>query len=248
MGDGSSTRSSVPGTGGAGVGRRSGLEVSVPGVGRRPDGLRRDRSHYPAHEAGSGSGPPRHRRPRPGVRETSGDRGEAPCGLYLRYPVPFPGTGPQRASQRPGAPILPEGDRLPPGDGSAGTDGGGPAPPSASEGPGIPHPGRGLCPWVGSPTDAGRGTRPAVRRRTRHSGPSGDSPERLRSASRFRVRPCMGQWLRSGSPAVEIGAIRGRKTAFEARIFRSPPRYPSLRATPSFRDRSAVALRNGSGD
>ncbi len=60
-----------PAPGGAGVGRRSGLEVSVPGVDRRQDGLRRDRSHYPAHEAGSGSGPPQHRRPRPGVRETS---------------------------------------------------------------------------------------------------------------------------------------------------------------------------------
>ncbi len=56
---------------------------------------------------------------------------------------------------RRGAPVLPEGHRLPPGDGGAGTGGGGPAPPSASEGPGIPHSGGGLCPWVAPPDAAG---------------------------------------------------------------------------------------------
>ncbi len=100
-----------------------------------------------------------------------------------------------------------------------GAGGGGPAPPSASEGPGVPHPGGGLCPWVGSPR-----TRPAVAPRPRHSGPSGDPPERLRSAFRSGARPCLGRWLRSGSPAVEMAAIRDRKEALAARIFGSPPR------------------------
>ncbi len=53
---------------------------------------------------------------------------------------------------------------------------------------------------------------------------SGDPPERPRSVSRCRFRPCLGRWLRSGSPAVEVVAIRGRKEALDARIFGSPPR------------------------
>ncbi len=39
-------------------------------------------------------------------------------------PLPFLGTGPERAHQRPGASVLPEGHRLPPGDGGAGAGGG----------------------------------------------------------------------------------------------------------------------------
>ena len=171
----------------------------------------------PASGADPGPGPHRHGRSRQGVREASGDRTEARCGLLLCHPLPFLGTGPERAHQRPGAPVLPERDRLPPGDCRAGAGGRGPTPPSASEGPGIPHPGGGLCPWVGSPR-----TRPAVPRSP--SWQSGDPPERPRSASRCRFRPGFGRWLRSGSPAVEMVAIRGRKEALDARIFGSPPR------------------------
>ncbi len=198
LGAGTDHGSEAPGC--LGVGSGPGLEVPVPG-------------------AGSGSGPHWYRRPWSGVRETPGDRAEAQCGLFLRYSLPFLGTGPERAPQRPGAPVLPEKNGLPPGDPRAGTGGGGSAPPSTSEGPGGSHPGGGLCPWVGSPR-----TRPTVLHRTRHSGPSGDSPERLRSASRSGARPCLGRWLRSGSPAVEMAAIGGRKEALAARIFGSPPR------------------------
>ncbi len=123
------------------------------------------RGAHPAPGTGSGPGPHRHGRPRQGVREASGDRTEARCGLLLRHPLPLLRTGPERAPQRPGARVLPEGHRLPPGDSRAGAGGGGPAPPSASEGPGVPHPGGGLCPWVGSPPDAARGrpSTPALR-------------------------------------------------------------------------------------
>ncbi len=75
---------------------------------------------------------------------------------------------------------------------------------------------------------------------------SGDPPERLRSAPGYWTHLCIGRSLRSGSPAVEIAAIRGQKEAFDARIFGSPPRS-SLRATPSFWDRGTVALRTGPG-
>ncbi len=144
------------------------------------------RGAHPASGSGSGPGSHRHGRPRQGVREASRDRTEARCGLYLRYPLPFLGTGPERAYQRPGTPVLPERDRLPPGDCRAGAGGRGPTPPSASEGPGMPHPGGGLCPWVSSPL-----TRPAVPLSPpRHSG---DPPERPRSASRCRFRPCFGR-------------------------------------------------------
>ncbi len=146
------------------------------------------RGAHPAPGTGSGPGPHRHGRPRQGVREASGDRTEARCGLLLRHPLPLLGTGPERAPQRPGARVLPEGHRLPPGDSRAGAGGGGPAPPSAPEGSGVPHPGGGLCPWVGSPL-----TRPAVAPRPRHSGPFGDPPERLRSASWCQFRPCLGR-------------------------------------------------------
>ncbi len=140
------------------------------------------------------------------------------AGFTFATPLPLLGTGPERAHQRPGAAVLPERNGLPPGDPRAGAGGGGPAPPSASEGPGVPHSGGGLCPWVGSPL-----TRPTVAPRPRHSGPSGDPPERLRSASRSGARPCLGRWLRSGSLVVEMAAIRDRKEALAARIFWSPP-------------------------
>ncbi len=205
--------------GGAGIGRGSGLEVSLPGVGGGPDRGGGDRGAHPASGSGPGPGPHRHGRPRQGVREASGDRTEARCGLHLCHPLSLLGTGPERAHQRPGASVLPERDGLPPGDSRAGAGGGGPSPPSASEGPGVPHSGGGLCPWVGSPR-----TRHAVAPRPRHSGPSGDPPERLRSASRSGARPCLGRWLRSGSLVVEMAAIRDRKEVLEARIFGSPPR------------------------
>ena len=138
---------------------------------------------------------------------------------FTSPPPTTPGTGPERAHQRPGASVLPEGHRLPPGDTRAGAGGGGSAPPSASEGPGISYPGGSLCPWAGSPR-TGSGVAP----RPRHSGPSGDPPERLRSASWCQFRPCLGRWLLSGSLAVEMAAIRDRKEVLEARIFWSPPR------------------------
>ncbi len=73
------------------------------------------------------------------------------AGFPLRHPLPFLGTGPEQAHQRPGARVLPERDGLPPGDGGAGAGGGGPAQPSASEGFGGSYPGGGLCPCAGSP-------------------------------------------------------------------------------------------------
>ncbi len=86
------------------------------------------RGDHPVPGAGSESGPHWYRRPWPGVRETPGDCAEAQCGLFLRYSLPFLGTGPERAPQRPGAPVLPERNGLPPGDPRAGTGGGGSAP------------------------------------------------------------------------------------------------------------------------
>ncbi len=199
------------------------------------------RGDHPAHGSGSGPGPHRHGGPRQGVRKAPGDRCGVGRRLLLRHSLPFLGTGPERAYQRPGAPVLPEGHRLPPGDRGTGAGGGGPAPPSASEGPGGSYPGRGLCPWSGSPL-----TRPTVPHRpgtpgppvmhrsgfTRPSGPelafalvNGFGQDRLES-----------RWLPSGA-----------EKKHSQRGFLGRRRDPSLRATPSFRDRGAVALRTGPG-
>ncbi len=62
----------------------------------------------------------------------------------FRDPVPFLGARPERARQRPGAPVLPEGRRLPPGRGGAGARGRGPAEPPPPQGAGLPHALRGL--------------------------------------------------------------------------------------------------------
>ncbi len=73
-----------------------GLEVPVPGMGEGPDRGGGDRDAHPVSGSGPEPGPHRHRGPRPGVREASGDRTEARCELLLCHPLPFLGTGPER--------------------------------------------------------------------------------------------------------------------------------------------------------
>ncbi len=65
-------------------------------------------------------------------------------GILLRDSVPFVGTWPERARQRPGSRVLPEGRRFPPGHDGAGARGRGPAEPPPVQGAGLPHALRGL--------------------------------------------------------------------------------------------------------
>ncbi len=125
------------------------VEVHAAGAAGRQGRGAGDRGPAAAHGAVPRPHPHPDRGQRQGVRQPRGSGSRAGGGVLLRDPVPFVGARPERARQRPGSPVLSQGQRFLAGHGATGAAGRGPAEPPPPQGAGLPHAVRGLSPRPG---------------------------------------------------------------------------------------------------
>ena len=119
-----------------------GVQAHAARKGREEDGGRGRLGHD--RHAGPSPRAHGHRGQRQGVRGPCQGVGGARRGVLLRAALPLPGARHGRARERAGAGTVPEGHGLPQGDGRGREGRPGPPQRAAAQGPGLPHPVRGL--------------------------------------------------------------------------------------------------------